>query len=166
MRRTLVLIRHAKSADGPVDVERELNPRGMRDREAVGRWLREFGITPERIVVSPAQRARLTWQGAAAYLDAPEAQFDERIYDNDEAELLELVHETPDDVRTLVLVGHNPSFGQLAYDLDDGAGPADAREELRAGFPTSAIAVFEFEGEWADVARQALTLTACTAARG
>jgi phosphohistidine phosphatase len=166
MRRTLVLIRHAKSAEGPVDVERGLNPRGLRDREALGRWLHESGIAPTRVVVSPALRARLTWEGAAQHVDAPEPVIDDRIYGNDEDDLLDLVRETSADVDTLVLVGHNPSFGQLAYDLDDGTGDADARQELRAGFPTSAVAVFEFDGEWPEVALHALTLTRCAAPRG
>ena len=166
MRRTLVLIRHAKSAEGPVDVERALNPRGLRDRDAVGRWLHARNITPQRVAVSPALRARLTWEGAAQHVDSPDPVIDDRIYDNDEDGLLDIVHETPPDVDALVLVGHNPSFGQLAYDLDDGTGDEDARQELRAGFPTSAIAVFEFDGEWLDVAPRTLTLAAYAAPRG
>jgi phosphohistidine phosphatase len=164
--RRLVLIRHAKSAEGPVDIERGLNPRGLRDREAVGQWLRDNRIAPDRVVVSPATRARLTWQGAAGHVVAPEPVIDERIYDNDHEVLLELIRETPDDVRTLVLVGHNPSFGTLAYELDDGSGDDDTREELSAGFPTSATAVFQFDADWADVRRHRLHLVAYAAPRG
>jgi phosphohistidine phosphatase len=166
VRRTLVLIRHAKSADGPDDVERELNPRGLRDRGAVGQWLQQQGIAPDRVVVSPAQRARLTWAGAAAHVDAPEPVIDGRIYDNDADVLLEVIVETPDEVRTLALVGHNPSFGSLAYDLDDGTGDDEARQDLLTGFPTSATAIFEFDGDWAGVRRRSLRLVAYAAPRG
>ena len=162
----LVLIRHAKSDEGPVDIERGLNPRGLRDRAAIGRWLRAHDIAPDRVVVSPATRARLTWAGAADQLDAPEPVIDERIYDNDDDLLLELIRETPDDVGTLVLVGHNPSFGSLAYDLDDGTGDAEGRQDLLTGFPTSATAVFELDGNWGDVRRHGLRLVAYAAPRG
>jgi phosphohistidine phosphatase len=166
MGRVLVLVRHAKSGEGPVDIERELNPRGLRDREAIGRWLHERGIAPDRVLVSPAARARLTWAGAAAHVPAPEPVVDERIYDNDEEVLLDIVRETPADVRALVLVGHNPSFGQLAYDLDDGTGEDAVRRELHAGFPTSAVAVFELDGEWPAAARNGLRLTGYAVPRG
>jgi phosphohistidine phosphatase len=166
MSRVLVLIRHAKSAEGPVDIERELNPRGMRDRGAVGQWLQGQAITPDRVVVSPAARARLTWAGAAPFVTAPEPEIDERIYDNDADLLLDIVRETPAEVRTVVLVGHNPSFGSLASSLDDGSGNADARQDLLTGFPTSAVAVFELDGEWPDAAPRALRLIAHAVPRG
>lgn len=162
----MVLLRHAKSEEGPIDIERGLNPRGLRDREAVGRWLHDKGIAPDRVVVSPARRARLTWEGAALHVDAPEAVIDDRIYDNDDDILLELIRETPEEVQTLALVGHNPSFGELAYDLDDGQGDAEARQDLLTGFPTSACAVYEFDGAWSDVRRRNLRLVAYAAPRG
>ncbi len=166
MSRVLVLIRHAKSADGPVDIERELNPRGMRDRAAVGQWLRDQAIAPGRVVVSPAARARLTWAGAAPFVTAPEPEIDDRIYENDAYLLLDIVHETPAEVQALVLVGHNPSLGSLAYNLDDGTGSEEARQELLTGFPTSAIALFELAGEWADAAPRALRLSGYAVPRG
>jgi phosphohistidine phosphatase len=165
--RRLVLIRHAKSADGLVDIERPVAPRGIRDARAIGRWLADADIVPDRVVVSPARRARQTWEGAAAQLTAaPAPDIDDRIYDNEVEALLEIAHETPDDVGTLVLVGHNPSFGDLAYALDDGNGAAEAHEELRAGFRTSAIAVYDVLGGWPELDLHAATLTACIAVRG
>jgi phosphohistidine phosphatase len=165
--RRLVLIRHAKAADGPVDIERPLAPRGVKDARAVGRWLAGAGITPDRVVVSPAQRARETWTGAAAGLSgAPDPEVDERIYDNTVETLLEIIRETPADVATLVLVGHNPSFAELAYQLDDGTGDREARQDLAAGFPTSAVAAFELPAGWAGVHHHGGILRLYAAPRG
>jgi phosphohistidine phosphatase len=164
--RTLVLIRHAKAGEGPVDLERPLAPRGLRDAQAVGRWLAKIGVHPDLVVLSPAVRARQTWDGAAAALQvSPKTVVDDRIYDNAVDELLEIVRETPDDVSTLVLVGHNPSFGEFAHQLDDEQGDADARHEVLAGFPTSAVAIFDVAG-WPDVAPHGGTLRHCAAPRG
>jgi phosphohistidine phosphatase len=166
MPRRLVLIRHAKSGDGPVDLDRTLSSRGERDAAAVGRWLADLGIRPDRVVLSPARRARETWRRAGARLPAPEPELDGRIYENELDGIYEVIRETPAEVRTLVLVGHNPSFGQLAYDLDDGTGDHEARQDLLTGFPTSASAVYETDGAWSAVRARTLRLAAFTTARG
>jgi phosphohistidine phosphatase len=166
MARRLVLVRHAKSADGPVDLDRTLSGRGRRDAAAVGRWLADLGIRPDRVVLSPARRARDTWQHASSRLRAPEPEIDGRIYENDVDGLFELIRETPAEIHNLLLVGHNPSFGQLAYDLDDGTGDTEARQDLLTGFPTSAVAVYETGGGWPDVRPRSLRLAAFATPRG
>jgi phosphohistidine phosphatase len=161
----LVVIRHAKAGEAPRDIERPLTDRGLRDARAIGDWLRSIEVTPGRVVVSPARRARETWREAAGRLSGvPEPMIDDRIYENTVEDLLEIVHETPASVQTLALVGHNPSFAALAYELDDGEGDRDATRDLRAGFPTSATAVFEVTS-WAD-AESTARLTAFAAPRG
>lgn len=167
MTRTLLLIRHAKAADGPVDVERPLTPRGRRDADALGDWLHDHGPTLDRVVVSPARRAQETWSQAAAGLQGtPEVDVDERVYENTVDALLEIVRDTADGVATLALVGHNPSFGALADGLDDGTGDPDAREQRAAGFPTCAVAVFEIDGAWEDVTPGEARLVEFAAPRG
>jgi phosphohistidine phosphatase len=167
MARTLVLIRHSKAAEGTVDIERPLAQRGIEDAGAIGDWLAKAGIGPNRVVVSPARRARQTWEGAAARLpSSPAPILDSRIYDNEAETLLDVVHDTPADVETLVLVGHNPSFEDLAHGLDDGDGDDRARAKLRGGFKTSGTAVFDIDVPWNEVATRAATLREFTAPRG
>ena len=67
---------------------------------------------------------------------------DPRIYDNTVEALLALIRETPEDVQSVAVVGHNPSMWELATVLDDGQGSASARKDLAAGFPTGGVAVF------------------------
>jgi phosphohistidine phosphatase len=167
--RRLVLIRHSKAADGPYDIDRRLAPRGERDARAIGAILTDLDISPDRVVVSPAVRARQTWEGTRVEMtNAIEMIVDERIYDNEVDALLAVVRDTPDAVRTLVLVGHNPSFAELATDLDDGDGDpvsSAARQELQDGFATSGVAVFEPAGEWSDLAPGTATLRAFAVGR-
>ncbi|WP_230211275.1 SixA phosphatase family protein [Streptomyces kaniharaensis] len=68
--RTLIVLRHAKSAWPPdvPDWERPLGPRGRRDAPEAGRWLRRRGLVPDTVVCSPARRARETWELAGAEL--------------------------------------------------------------------------------------------------
>ena len=142
--RRLVLVRHAQAGDAPTDRDRPLTDRGRQQAAAVGGWLAAAGIAPDRVLVSPARRALQTWDRLRMALDgAPEAQADERIYDNTVDGLVEVLRESGPDVRTVVLVGHNPAVGTLAHVLDDGEGSRPAREALAAGFPPASAAVFD-----------------------
>lgn len=167
MTRRLVVIRHAKAGEAPFDIDRPLTERGRRDATAIGVWLKTQQVHPDWAVVSPARRARETWQQAAGELDdPPEPVIDERVYDNTLDALFEIVRETPPDVDTLVLVGHNPSFSSLAYELDDGDGDGAARSAMDTGFPTSAVAVFRFDAPWAATGDASGTLIDFAAPRG
>ena len=115
---------------------------------------------PDRVLVSPALRAAQTWERAAASLGVdllPTA--DERIFDNTVDSVLSAITETSEDVSTLVVVGHNPSVGKLAFALDDGEGDPSARDDLHAGFPTGAVALFELGSSFAELAPGKATLT-------
>ena len=109
--RTLILLRHAKSdwSTGEADTLRPLAKRGRRQAPEAGRWLAANIGSVDLAVVSPAERARSTWELASAELAAPPpTRFEERVYAASGSALLGLVRELPDDVKTAVLVGHNP----------------------------------------------------------
>jgi phosphohistidine phosphatase len=145
MARVLVLLRHAKAAqDGASDETRPLTPRGVGDARAAGSWLADHDIRPDLVVVSSARRARETWVAAtAAFVVAPPARIDPRIYDNTVEALLLVLNEADESLTTIVLVGHNPSIHELAVALDDGRGDPAARAAVHAGYPTAGIAVFD-----------------------
>jgi phosphohistidine phosphatase len=148
----LVLIRHAKAAEGPVDIDRELAPRGRADAPRIGEWLAARDWVPDLVAVSPARRAVLTWQLAASAIPSPPRRtVDSRIYDNTVDDLLLAIRDTPEEVGSLALVGHNPGMGSLAVDLDDGTGDVQARAALSRGYPTGAVAVFAIDVPWVRV---------------
>jgi phosphohistidine phosphatase len=157
--RRLVLLRHAKAADGPIDADRPLTERGTRRAIAVGTWLEQAGLLPDRVLVSPARRAVQTWEQAGARLPrSPRPIVDPRIYDNTVEDLITAIGETPEDVRTLAVVGHNPSIGELAAVLDNGQGNPAARRDVEAGFPTGGVAVFTLPTPFAAIAPGAARL--------
>jgi len=163
-----LLIRHAKSAQGGgPDIDRPLADRGRADAPAIGRWLAAHDLVPDHVVVSPARRAAQTWELAAGALPAAVAtEVDARVYDNTVGDLLDVIRETPADVGTLALVGHNPSFAELAGALDDGQGDRAARRELADKYPTSGVAAFELATEWSRTGLGDGTLRAFAAPRG
>lgn len=139
---TLILFRHAKSdwSTGEADFDRPLNPRGHRQAPEAGRWLADNIDAIDLAVVSPANRARKTWELASAELSrAPQTRFDDRVYGASVTGLLDVVRELPTDASTVVLVGHNPGFEDLASFLTNAS----------VSMPTSAIAVLESDAPWA-----------------
>jgi phosphohistidine phosphatase len=156
----LLLVRHAKAADGPIDLERPLAKRGARYAAAIGPWLERAGLVPDLVLVSPARRARQTWEQAASSLPPDlRTDVDRRIYENTVESLLAAIRETPEDVRTVAVVGHNPSIAELTVVLDDGDGSPEARSEVDAGFRTGGVAVFVLTTPFADVEPGTATLT-------
>jgi phosphohistidine phosphatase len=145
--RTLVLLRHAKSAwpAGVPDHDRPLNPRGRRDAAAVGRWLRETHRVPDLVLCSTARRTRETWQLAERELGAqPPVRFEPEVYEAPPARLLDLVRGLPPEAGTVVVVGHDPGVPGLARALADRGDPAQIPDK----FPTAALAVVELTGSW------------------
>ncbi|WP_330294735.1 SixA phosphatase family protein [Streptomyces sp. NBC_00503] len=167
----LVLLRHAKSAWPDVaDHERPLGPRGLRDAPAAGRWLRDAGCLPALVICSTARRARETWALAAGQLGAEvPVRFDERVYAAEPEDLLEVVSEVPEEVGTLLLVGHNPGLADLAVMLArEPLDPAEAGavERLSEKFPTSAIAVLACPGPWPELTPGSVRLADFAVPRG
>ncbi|MGW1724019.1 SixA phosphatase family protein [Streptomyces sp. NPDC002306] len=148
--RRIVLFRHAK-ADWPqvTDHERPLADRGRKDAAVAGLKLADSAISFDLALCSTAVRTRETWKIAVSeFPHRPKTVYEERIYDASPGELVALLNETPDDVRNLVLIGHNPGVQGLA-DVLAGAAEGDAGERKSArGFPAAAFVVLSFDGTW------------------
>jgi phosphohistidine phosphatase len=155
--RRLLLIRHAQAGNAPLDVDRPLTDLGERQAATIGEWLEDVAVVPDHVVVSPARRARQTWERAGAPGASP--AIDRRIYDNTVEDLLAVLHEAPDDAETVVVVGHNPSIGQLAAGLGDGEGDPGLQDQVDAGFPAAGVVVFGLSAPFADVRPGTATLT-------
>ena len=135
----LYLLRHAKSSwkDGSLDDhDRPLAPRGRKASKAIGRYLRDHDIVPELVLCSSAKRARQTLErlGPAGV----DARVEAELYGAGTDSLLARLRAVPDDVESVMLIGHNPGMQQLAFLL---AGLDDK-------FPTAALATLECDG-WA-----------------
>jgi phosphohistidine phosphatase len=160
--RRIVLLRHAK-ADWPQvsDHDRPLAERGRKDAPVAGRWLAGAGVNPELTLCSTATRCRETWKLVAPELPRrPKTVYDERLYEASLGELIALINGVDDEVRDLMLVGHNPGVHALADAL---AGEADAEARAwmaRRGFPTSAMAVLSMTGSWKTAEHGAARLVA------
>jgi phosphohistidine phosphatase len=154
--KTLGLFRHAKSDwhDARArDFDRPLNKRGRKGAAVMGKHIAEHGLKWERIIASPAVRVTQTIDIACQAANIKAAvRWDRRIYLASSATLLDLLREQEGDPASILMVGHNPGFEDVIFDLvpDDGSSPL--RDIVEEKFPTASYAVLEIDCDsWADL---------------
>jgi phosphohistidine phosphatase len=117
----LMILRHAKSdwnAGASSDHARPLNRRGTDAAMTIGRVLTKIGEAPDLIYTSSALRARETAMLAtqAGDWDAEMVELDE-LYGTSARAALAIAAGAPDNVERLMLVGHQPTWGNLIHKL-------------------------------------------------
>jgi len=134
--KTLLIMRHAKSSwkqEGQPDHDRPLNDRGKRDAPRMGHLLAEEGILPDRILCSSAKRARKTAAAVAEVLKCEDRlELHDDLYSAAPALYVKLLRELPEDVNTVLIVGHDPAMTEFASELSGNF----------TEMPTAAIACF------------------------
>jgi phosphohistidine phosphatase len=157
--RQLFVLRHAKSSwdhPGLDDHDRPLAPRGVGTVKVMAEHLRASGVRPALVLCSSARRARETLEGVRP---AGEWLIEEGLYGADAGALLERLRQVPDEVPSVMLIGHNPGLQALVLRLADtvagGTRPAEEQRkrlgEVRRKFPTGALATLTFDSPWRDL---------------
>ena len=138
--RTLLLFRHAKADKDPshaTDHERPLTGKGRDAAALMGRYLSSLGQVPDLVVSSSAVRARDTAQRAAK---AGEWKcpiiLEDALYATSPREVLSFIKDLEDEARSVMLVGHEPTWSELAGRLIGSAA---------LGFPTAALARIDLD---------------------
>lgn len=144
MKRTLVMIRHAKSgwAD-PLqsDFDRTLSERGVRDAPEMGRRLKTAGIMPDLMIASAAKRTRQTALSIAAQVgyDPARIQWEDKLYHCIPAVLEEVIYEVRNEVNTVFIVAHNPGITDFVNQL--------SATFSTGNMPTCGVVGAQFEAE-------------------
>jgi phosphohistidine phosphatase len=140
----LYLLRHAKSSwkDASLaDHDRPLAGRGRRASKAMAGHLRDRGIEPDLVLCSTARRARETLDRIAPALGTTAIEIEPALYGASAHGLLDRLRSVPDEIESVMLIGHNPAMEEFALDL---ARPSPAARELAAKYPTGALAELTF----------------------
>jgi phosphohistidine phosphatase len=142
-RKTLILVRHAKSSwkDASLaDIDRPLNKRGRRNAPAMGAWLANLGKVPDLIVSSPAARARATAEffAEAVGIETKDIEVEQDLYFAGTDGMIRALERVDDRHDRVMMVGHNPVMTRLLNQLTG----SDVWN-----MPTSAVAVIGFDME-------------------
>lgn len=148
----LVLLRHAKAepAGGVDDVLRPLALNGRRQAGRVGAALAHSALVPELVLCSSALRTRQTWELLAANLGdvAPEVVVTDTLYAAGVKDVVDLVHGADSRVRTLLVIGHEPTMAATAAHLASPGSDSGALAQVRVGVPTATYSVLESLTPW------------------
>ena len=143
MNRRLYLLRHAKSSwkdPALADHDRPLAGRGRRASAALAEHMAEHQIVPEFVLCSTALRTRETYGRLEAVLEGAPVLYERRMYAASADDLLELLRTVPEQISSVLLIGHNPGLEELGLQLTR---PSPERDNLQAKFPTAALATLE-----------------------
>lgn len=147
--KTIYVIRHAKSSwDTPnlIDHERPLLEKGIKRTKLVGEYLVKNNIKTGLLISSDAVRALETSKLIAEAIGYPAESIktDHRIYHEGANHVYDVLNEVPQNIDSVMIVGHNPTLTDFINDFLD--------KEMD-WLPTSGMVSFSFEtDEWKEIA--------------
>ena len=153
--KTLILVRHAKAeekTDSEHDFERSLTVEGVRDAGIMGIRLHSMKTKADAVISSPANRAVQTAEIIHDKISsAAEITTIKEIYMAKESTLMKIIKKLNDNLKTVIIVGHNPSLNHLLDMLC---------ETNVENIPKGAIVGIKLDIEsWRDVSQKCGTLT-------
>ncbi len=151
----LYLMRHAEASSTGADwrdISRELTAKGRTQAREMGELLARQRI--ELVLSSPAARARQTTELLS--LPVP-IRYVDRLYNAGSRALLAELSGVPDQVRTVLVVGHAPGIPALAENLADRMHSSpEALALIRYNYPPATLVGLEFFGGWSALAEARL----------
>jgi phosphohistidine phosphatase len=159
----LYLLRHAKSSwdqPGLADHERPLSARGQQAVAVLARYAEQHQIHPELILCSSSVRTRQTLAGV---LPGQGALVEHELFFAGGDRLLERLRQVDPELRSVMIVGHNPALQMLTLKLAGHEGPdrpsgSDGLDDIRRKLPTGSLVTLSFDSAWADLAPGAAEL--------
>lgn len=119
--KTLSILRHAKSSwdePGLRDIERPLLQKGIKRTQRVCKFMKKNGIVPDAIITSPAERAMQTTNIVVEELKLPVVpQVSRKLYPGRMEEILDVISELDDELKHVLIVGHNPVFTNIVDEM-------------------------------------------------
>ena len=120
----------------------------------MGRFIVEADLDPDLVLCSSARRAQETWSHVSdQWPSLPQIEVRDDLYHASVQSLISILQEVPGTIDRVLMVGHNPTFEDLAMTLV-GGGNAEGRRDMERKFPTAALAVIDFpHGHWSEIER-------------
>ena len=161
--KTIYLARHAKSSWNSVavsDFDRPLNRRGEADAVKMGEELKRLDWLPEKIIASPAIRAKQTCKSYCEILDYPVAnvEWNSEIYAAHMITLLQLLLSLNESINSVMLIGHNPAMEDLLVHLCGYSKVSEQQQKDGKIFTTANVAKLSTNVEWKDLVMDEMSL--------
>ena len=149
MSRKIYLIRHSYAEDpgGKRDIDRTLTMEGQSTVRAMGRHLINEGFSPDLILCSSSERTRETAINLVEELGMNEGIIDYRdvIYNASVREILEVLNDISDRMKSIAIIGHNPAITFLGEYL---SGSIIGNME-----PAGVVTIFFEKLKWSEISQ-------------
>ena len=161
--KTIYLARHAKSSwiSGALnDFDRPLNKRGEKDSIKIAEELQRLGWLPEKIIASPAIRAKQTCKAYCKILQYPivNVEWNSEIYAAYTITLLQLLSSLNEDISSVMLIGHNPAMEDLLVHLCGYSKVSEHQQKDGKIFTTANVAKLTTNSDWKDLVMDEMVL--------
>lgn len=145
----LMILRHAKAVPwypGADDFHRPLSDIGTEHARKIANWMCKHLEAPDSILCSPSQRTRETLSPLLSQNPALESvtRFEPGIYGAPTITLHSLLDYGFAESDRVLIVGHNPGFEMLVFDV---IAPAEYDKIRRLA--TGTLVIVDFESAWA-----------------
>ena len=145
--KTLYLVRHAhaENKNTRTDFFRVLDSEGKSEAFRTAELFKLKKILPQLIISSNAERTMQTARIIADEIHYPAEKIlaDERVYTADEAQCLEVIHDTDNSIDSLMITGHNPTISGFAHALTG---------NFSENMPTASCVIIRFEtDQWSSI---------------
>lgn len=160
---TIYLARHAKSSwmsSALNDFDRPLNKRGEKDAVLIAEELKRLAWLPEKIIASPAIRAKQTCKAYCEILDYPvsNVEWNSEIYAAHTITLLHILTGLDESKNSVMLIGHNPAMEDLLVHLCGYAQVSEHQQKDGKIFTTANVAKLTTEAAWKDLVMDEMNL--------
>lgn len=139
--KTVYLLRHAKAENQDLkknDHERRLIDKGIRHAGKMAKLVETFRFPPEAVFTSSAARAHETATIFAEALGlAKKITVEDTLYSASQQVYLQQIQKMPDELSSVLIVGHNPVLEDLLVTLT-------SRSPFHTKMPTCALAAVHF----------------------
>jgi phosphohistidine phosphatase len=148
----LLLLRHGHAAVTPPswddrgDFGRQLSEHGELQSTQVGEWIKRHNLEPDAVVCSSAVRTEGTARAICVAIEVEPSVIDleDSIYEAEVQNLVDVLCNTPKQVKRLLFVGHNPGLEVLARKLVGNVPRSIAGEVM----PPATLVHIVLDGEW------------------
>jgi phosphohistidine phosphatase len=152
----LMILRHAKAVPwqpGVEDFPRALSGAGRDHAAKVAQWMERHLEPPDQILCSPSQRTRETLAPLLALQPGLETctSFVPQLYGASAATLNTLLDNAFSIGDRILIIGHNPGFEALAFDV-----LAPSQRASISRLATGTLLVVDFESGWAEDSNRGL----------
>jgi phosphohistidine phosphatase len=154
--RHLYLLRHAKSSwdePGQPDHDRPLAERGRQAVKLLAHYAEQQQIRPDLVLCSSSRRTRETLDGV---LPGRVAVVESQLFVASREQLLQRLRYVEPEMRSVMVVGHNPALQMLTLHLARGEAAgrqagAEGLDDIRRKLPTGALVTLSFDTPWSEL---------------